>query len=197
MDLIDDLNSYWNILREDDYNFTFSNIYESNPYVYGTTPFETFNKIIQSLKRPKRFIVLGSSIGWQCFYWNRLFPDIPTIGYDIHDVRLKFSKEMVKKHKLDNIEFYNKCMSYVNIQDGDLIWENNLCIDDSICDKINFRALTNNTDIQIISYSPILTNHQVGNSLLLMDKSGFKGFPIRKEILPTSWLQTQTFFIID
>jgi hypothetical protein len=195
MGLIDDLNSYWDIFREDDYNFCVSN---DGSYTYGTTPFETFNQIIQSLKKPKRFIVLGSSIGWQCFYWNQLFPDIPTIGYDIHDVRVKFSKEMVKKNRLNNIEFYNKSMLDVDIKDGDLIWENNLCIDDSISDSVNWRALTRNIDIKIVSYSPILSRYRIDDdSLLLMDESGFKGFKFRRETLPTSWTESQIFFIID
>ena len=194
MSLIDDLNSYWDNFRKDDNNFCFSN---DGSYTYGTTPFETFNQIVQSLKRPKRFVVLGSSIGWQCFYWNQLFPDIPTIGYDIHDVRLNFSKEMVKKHRLNNIEFYGKDMLDVNIQDGDLIWENNLCIDDSISDSINWRALTRNIDIKIVSYLPILSHYRVdGDNLLLMDESGFKGFQFRRETLPTSWTKNQDFFII-
>ena len=49
-------------------------------FTYGTTPFETFKKVIDEVKKPKRFVVLGSSIGWQCFFWNSLFPDIPIIG---------------------------------------------------------------------------------------------------------------------
>ena len=195
MSLIDDLNSYWDNFREDDNNFCFTN---DGAYTYGTTPFETFNQIVQSLKRPKRFVVLGSSIGWQCFYWNQLFPDIPTIGYDIHDVRVNFTKEMVKKHRLNNIEFYNKSMLDVDIKDGDLIWENNLLIDESISDSVNWRALTRNIDIKIVSYLPILSRYRVnGDNLLLMDESGFKGFQFRRETLPTSWCERQTFFIID
>ena len=195
MGLIDDLNSYWDNFREDDDNFCFTN---DGAYTYGTTPFETFNQIVQSLKRPKRFVVLGSSIGWQCFYWNQLFPDIPTIGYDIHDVRVNFTKEMVKKHRLNNIEFYNKSMLDVDIKDGDLIWENNLLIDESISDSVNWRALTRNIDIKIVSYLPILSRYRVnGDNLLLMDESGFKGFQFRRETLPTSWCERQTFFIID
>ena len=195
MGLIDDLNSYWDNFREDDNNFCFTN---DGAYTYGTTPFETFNQIVQSLKRPKRFVVLGSSIGWQCFYWNQLFPDIPTIGYDIHDVRVNFTKEMVKKHRLNNIEFYNKSMLDVDIKDGDLIWENNLLIDESISDSVNWRALTRNIDIKIVSYLPILSRYRVnGDNLLLMDESGFKGFQFRRETLPTSWCERQTFFIID
>jgi len=195
MGLIDDLDSYWNNFSEYDDSFCFAN---DGAYTYGTTPFETFNQIVQSLKRPKRFVVLGSSIGWQCFYWNQLFPDIPAIGYEIHDVRLNFSKEMVKKHRLNNIEFYGKDMLVADIQDGDLIWENNLCIDNSISDSVNWRALTENIDIKIVSYLPILFNYRAGDdSLLLMDKSGFKGFQFRREILPTSWSDIQTFFIID
>ena len=86
----------------------------------------------------------------------------------------------------------------VNIQDGDLIWESNLCIDDSISDSINWRALTRNIDIKIVSYSPILSHYRVdGDNLLLMDESGFKGFQFRRETLPTGWTKYQDFFIID
>lgn len=152
---------------------------------------------MQSLNRPKRFVVLGSGIGSQCFHWNLLFPDIPAIGYEIHDVRLDFSKEMVKKHRLRNIEFHGIDMLDADIQDGDLIWENNLCIDDSVSDSINWRALTGNSDVKIVSYLPILSHYRSGeDSILLMDESGFKGFRFRIETLPTSWSKNQTFFIV-
>ena len=195
MSLIDDLNNYWDIFSKEDFDFSILDG-DMSPYTYGTTPFETFNQIIQGLKKPKRFIVLGSSIGWQCFYWNRLFPDVPTIGYEIHDVRYGFSKELVKKHRLENIEFYNINLLDADIQDGDLIWENNLCIDPDICDSLNWRVLTRNIDINIVSYTSILSDYKSGDNILLMDEFGFKGFQCRKETLPTSWSVNQPFHIL-
>jgi hypothetical protein len=133
----------------DDYNFT--------QFTYGTTPFDTFNKIIESLEsKPKRLVVFGSSIGWQCFFWNHLFPDIPAVGYEIHDIRVNYAKVIIEKYKLSNIEFLNYDILDAELQDGDLIWQNNLCMDKDVCDEINLYTILRYKDISIVSYVPIL-----------------------------------------
>jgi hypothetical protein len=168
-------------------------------FTYGTTPFETFKKVIDEVKKPKRFIVLGSSIGWQCFFWNSLFPDVPVIGVEIHQLRFEFSCYLAEKYQIQNISFINDDMRNMDFENGDLIWENNVCFFDT-SDEVNWRVLTRYEDIQIVSYSPILEEHQSKsklNEILLMDNQGnFKGFTQRILELPASWSEKQTFHII-
>ena len=90
--LLDELDSYYNNYITNDSNCSLIQSDDDDDvnilnFTYGTTPFETFKKVIDEVKKPKRFVVLGSSIGWQCFFWNSLFPDIPVIGVEIHQFR--------------------------------------------------------------------------------------------------------------
>jgi len=199
--LLDELDSYSKNYITDDSNCCLIqsdddglNIFD---FTYGTTPFETFKKVIDEVKKPKRFVVLGSSIGWQCFFWNSLFPDVPVIGVEIHQFRFEFSCYLAEKYKIQNISFINDDIRNIDFENGDLIWENNVCFSD-ISDEVNWRVLTRHEDIQIVSYSSILEAHQSNlNQILLMDHHGnFKGFTQRKLELPVSWSEKQTFNII-
>ena len=199
--LLDELDSYYNNYIFDDSNCCL--IQSDNDdlsildFTYGTTPFETFKKVIDEVKKPKRFVVLGSSIGWQCFFWNSLFPDIPVIGVEIHQFRFEFSCYLAEKYKIQNISFINDDIRNMDFENGDLIWENNVCFSD-ISDEVNWRVLTRYEDIQIVSYSSILFEHQLNlNQILLMDHhENLKGFTQRKLELPVSWSEKQTFNII-
>ena len=198
--LLDELDSYYKNNMIDDLNCCL--IQSDNDglnildFTYGTTPFETFKKVIDEVKKPKRFIVLGSSIGWQCFFWNSLFPDIPIIGVEIHQFRFEFSCYLAEKYKIQNISFINDDIRNIDFENGDLIWENNVCFSD-ISDEVNWRVLTRYEDIQIVSYSSILFEHQSNSKILLIDHKGnFKGFTQRKLELPVSWSEKQTFNII-
>lgn len=199
--LLDELDSYYNNYILDDSNCCL--IQSDNDdlsildFTYGTTPFETFKKVIDEVKKPKRFVVLGSSIGWQCFFWNSLFPDVPVIGVEIHQLRFKFSCYLAEKYQIQNISFINDDIRNMDFENGDLIWENNVCFSDT-SDEVNWRVLSRHEDIQIVSYSSILHEHQLNfNQILLMDNQGnFKGFTQRKLELPVSWSEKQTFNII-
>jgi hypothetical protein len=195
METIDDeMNSYMDNFRIEDLECMVGDTFK---YTYGTTPFSTFEKIVREIKRPKRFIVLGSSIGSQCFYWNRLFPDIPTIGYEIHDLRYDFSVYLGEKYNLKNIELYNESFLDADIQDGDLIWENNLCLDIDICDTFNLMALKNE-DIGIVSYTNILRKCDLNGDLVIMNKMSQLKILSRKVLkLPTSWTNDQSFYIYE
>ena len=199
--LLDELDSYYNNYITDDSNCCLIQSDDDGlnilDFTYGTTPFETFKKVIDEVKKPKRFVVLGSSIGWQCFFWNSLFPDIPIIGVEIHQFRFEFSCYLAEKYKIQNISFINDDIRNMDFDNGDLIWENNVCFSD-ISDEVNWRVLTRYEDIQIVSYSSILFEHQLNlNQILLMDHHGnFKGFTQRKLELPVSWSKKQTFNII-
>ena len=199
--LLDELDSYYNNYITDDSNCCLIQSDDDGlnilDFTYGTTPFETFKKVIDEVKKPKRFVVLGSSIGWQCFFWNSLFPDVPVIGVEIHQFRFEFSCYLAEKYKIQNISFINDDIRNIDFENGDLIWENNVCFSD-ISDEVNWRVLTRHEDIQIVSYSSILEAHQSNlNQILLMDNHGnFKGFTQRKLELPVSWSKKQAFNII-
>ena len=199
--LLDELDSYYNNYITDDSNCCLIQSDDDGlnilDFTYGTTPFETFKKVIDEVKKPKRFVVLGSSIGWQCFFWNSLFPDVPVIGVEIHQLRFEFSCYLAEKYQIQNISFINDDIRNMDFENGDLIWENNVCFSD-ICDEVNWRVLTRYEDIQIVSYSSILFEHQLNlNQILLMDHhENLKGFTQRKLELPVSWSEKQTFNII-
>ena len=199
--LLDELDSYYNNYITNDSNCSLIQSDDDDDvnilnFTYGTTPFETFKKVIDEVKKPKRFVVLGSSIGWQCFFWNSLFPDIPVVGVEIHQFRFEFSCYLAEKYKIQNISFINDDIRNMDFDNGDLIWENNVCFSD-ISDEVNWRVLTRYEDIQIVSYSSILFEHQSNSKILLIDHKGnFKGFTQRKLELPVSWSEKQTFNII-
>ena len=199
--LLDELDSYYNNYITDDSNCCLIQSDDDGlnilDFTYGTTPFETFKKVIDEVKKPKRFVVLGSSIGWQCFFWNSLFPDVPVIGVEIHQFRFEFYCYLAEKYQIQNISFINDDIRNMDFENGDLIWENNVCFSD-ISDEVNWRVLTRHEDIQIVSYSSILETHQSNlNQILLMDHhENLKGFTQRKLELPVSWSKKQAFNII-
>jgi hypothetical protein len=195
MEIDNELNSYIDKYRTYDLEFINSVKGDKSKYVFGTTPFSTFEKIVSGIKKPKRFIVLGSSIGFQCFYWNRLFPDIPAIGYEIHDVRYDFSVYLAEKYNLKNIELYNYDLINCNIQDGDLIWQNNLCMDREVCNQFNLMALKK--EVVVVSYIPILLNYSIGVDIMVPGNFEPKVFLRRSLNLPTSWTEYQSFYIYE
>ncbi len=197
-DLLFELDNYWKNFRQEDTDFIYDSDESSIVYTYGSTPFETFNNVINQVKKPKRFVVLGSSIGWQCFFWNSLFPDIPVIGYEIHDFRFDFSCYLADKYNIENIYLVNDTLTNVDIMDGDLIWENNLCIDEDMIDDFNWKVLTRNKEIQIVSYLPILSEHKdSNNNLILMDvNNNLNQYNQKVFEYPVSWTDKQTFYIL-
>lgn len=197
MTIDEELGSYFQEYRDIDYDFSMMEG-DTLKYTYGTTPFDTFSQIVNGMRRPKRLVVLGSSIGWQCFYWNRMFPDIPAIGYEIHDVRYDFSNYLLEKYRLDNITFFNESLVFADVQDGDLIWQNNACIDSELCDEVSWRALTRKKEIGIVSYRSILFDRQLDGGILLVDEAGGFSMVRQRTInLPTSWSEEQPFHILE
>ncbi len=195
-ELLTELKQYISKYRTVDTDFC-SQFDETAMFTYGTTPFETFKTLIDKCKKPSRFVVLGSSIGWQCFYWNSLFPEIPTIGYEIHDIRFDYSCYLAEKYSINNISFFNDDLANAEIQDGDLIWLNNLCIDDEIYNDLIFKSLSRKKNIQIISYVTILQDLQKDNKIIILNNENeFYFFELSKISLPVSWCDDQAFYII-
>ena len=38
------------------------------------------------------------------FYWNEVYPNIPSLGIDIHQGRIDFGNSLIEKYELKNIE---------------------------------------------------------------------------------------------
>ena len=97
-ELLNDLNNYMENFRSEDTVSTKKSKYKyslkSIAFTYGSTPQKTFQSLLNNLKiKPKRLVVVGSSIGWINFYWNELYPNVETIGIDIHSFRVNFAKK--------------------------------------------------------------------------------------------------------
>jgi len=154
-------------------------------FTYGSTPYSTFENLYNNItKKPKRFIVVGSSIGWVNFYWNDIFPNIPTIGLDIHDVRIKFAKDLIDKYNLKNISFLNKDWKDFEFKDEDLIWQSNTCFEQKNVEEVNDSILQKKLNISIISYRHITSNREIRK--------------ITKRLtFPTSWSKSQYFYIYE
>ena len=151
-ELLEDLDSY--IYTYDEEDGEYSRMGEDpSIYTYGTTPFSTFAKIVGGMRRPKRLVVLGSSIGWKCFYWNSIYPDIPAVGYDIHEVRHDYACYLGEKYEVENVSFVCGDMSECDFREGDLVWENNICMDRVAIERLNYKLLSSFEDIQIVSYT--------------------------------------------
>ncbi len=195
--LLSDLENYWIDYRRQDLDFI--DFVDENPlmFTYGSTPFDTFEKVIQETKKPKRFIVLGSTIGWQCFFWNSLFPDIPVFGYEIHDLRFDYSCYLAEKYNIENVFLFNDSLINAEVEDGDLIWQNNLCIPEQTIDEFNWKVLTRNENLQIVSYLPILQEYQNGEDICLInEKNQLKVLKTKIVNYPVSWTKKQSFYII-
>ena len=157
--------------------------------VYGFTPFDSFKDILLGIKKPKRFIVFGCSTGYQCFYWNKLFPDVPAIGIDLLDIRLEWGTKKVEEYDIDNVTLLQGNFFDFQIEDGDLIWQNNLLFDIEQVNDYNI-FLFSNFDIQIVSYVDILFD---SNFLIDVNSNPIKINSNHKK-LETSWSEDQDFF---
>jgi len=159
--------------------------YEENIFTYGTTPYDTFLSLLDNVKiKPKRFIVVGCSIGWINFFWNEINSNIPTIGIDIFKPRIDFGNNLIEKYNLNNIKLDTTSFFDFEFKEGDIIWESNLCFNQTDVFKTNEDILGKTTKISIISYRPITYQEEYKNN-------------INKYYFPVSWMDKQPFFIYE
>ena len=188
--LLKDLNNYYSDNMQKDRaesQLMVSELDLENPnlFAYGSTPYSTFKSLYDTIERkPKRFIVVGSSIGWINFYWNDLHPTIETIGIALHRLRSDFGKSLINKYNLKNISFYNKDYRDFEFSDGDLIWQSNLCFPQEEVEKANSDIIEKIPNVSIISYRPITSNQEINKY-------------IKKSKHSVSWTPNQTFFVYE
>lgn len=157
---------------------------DKDVFIYGSTPYDTAKKLITSIsKKPKRFVVVGSSIGWVNFYWNDMYPDIPTIGLDLHSFRVEYGNKLIDKYNLKNIELLVEDLYDFEFREGDMIWMSNLCFEHDSVENIMSDIIHNHSDISMISYRPIKC----------------KGFREKVKMfkLQVSWTENQPFFVYE
>jgi len=70
--------------------------YDTISLTWGMTNYDSLVETFKQLKKPKRFVVLGCSIGYQCFVWNQMYPDIPCVGIDIFEHRVNWGANMIQ-----------------------------------------------------------------------------------------------------
>lgn len=170
------------------------------PFTWGMTRFDSLVDAFKQVRKPKRLVVMGCGIGYQCFVWNHLFPDIPCVGIDIFEHRVQWGANMIQKHRIENVTLYSGDMMSLPIYDGDLVWQNNLLFDDELVIEYN-QMLLNKKDVQIISYQSIETLEatmlrlgMISNSrdLLFHTKKGFKTVKTFELQVETTWIESQT-----
>ena len=161
-------------------------IHSHNSFIYGSTPYDTFLTLFNHINmKPKRFIVVGCSIGWVNFYFNDLNSNIKTIGLDIHHHRIDFGNELIQKYNLKNISLVKESFEDFKFEDGDVIWESNLCFEIPFNIKCNQRINNKLSNFGVISY------RSLGE---VFTKSEFD---IQDLKLPASWIATQPFYVYE
>lgn len=179
-----------------------SNGYDPIPLTWGMTSFDSLVDVFRQVKKPRRFVVLGCGIGYQCFVWNHIHPDIPCVGIDLFQPRTEWGSNMVQKHRIKNVTLYSGEMYDLPIMDGDLVWQNNLLFDDDYVIEYNQRIL-NLHDVQIVSYQQIETVEaallrmaMITNSrdILIHNKKGFKIIKLEEIKVETTWATDQEIY---
>ena len=184
-ELLNELESYISKFRKQDTQAGESLGVDTRLLTYGSTPYETFHNLIKNTSiKPRRFIVVGCSTGWMNFYWNELYPNIKTIGIDIHPYRLEFGNKLIKDYSLNNIELKNCSLYDFEFQNEDLIWQSNLCFPQEEVYKINEKIIEETPNVTIISYRPI--SRKTENSYF-----------IKPYYYPASWTERQPFHIYE
>jgi hypothetical protein len=195
--LKEECENYWENHNEEDLlarvNFSKED-YDTIPLTWGSTSYQSFLEIVLQVKKPKRFVVFGCSIGYQCFYWNHIFSDIPCVGIDLMNNRLNWGKSMISKYLINNVTLVCEDIKNFQIQDGDLIWQNNLLFNDEETSLLT-ESILKNYDVEIISYKSLKVIETIfdNDDFEIVDKTGqIKLIKPKKMQAVCSWTDDQT-----
>lgn len=176
--------------------------YDTISLTWGMTNYDSLVETFKQLKKPKRFVVLGCSIGYQCFVWNQMYPDIPCVGIDIFEHRVNWGANMIQKHRIKNVTLLSGDMDTLAINDGDLVWQNNLLFDEETVVDYNQRLLQRR-DVEIVSFQSIesfeaslIRIGMISNSrdILIHNGSEFKSMKTCEIYVNTSWAPDQNIY---
>ena len=70
----------------------------------------------------------------EIFY--EMFPNIETVGVDLHTGRVDFGNELIKEHGLSNIKLVTDNVFNFKLEDTDLLWQSNLCFENKVAEKL-------------------------------------------------------------
>jgi hypothetical protein len=192
-----------NIEKEIEFAHNLSqNGYDTIPLTWGMTKFNSLVDAFKQFKKPRRFVVMGCGIGYQCFIWNHLYPNIPCVGIDMSKLRVDWGANMIQKYGVKNVTLYSGDMVDLPIMDGDLVWQNNLLFDDDDVVDYNQRIL-NLRDVQIVSFQQIesveatlIRMGMISNSrdILIHNKKGFKLIKMCEIQVDTTWSKNQEIY---
>lgn len=197
--LKEECEDYWKYNRTNDYESRDTLIelgFNEDSLNWGTTSYQSFLEIVLQVKKPKRFVVFGCSTGYQCFYWNKIFPDIPCVGIDIMKSRLYFGKSLIKKYLINNVDLVFSDLVDFKIEDGDLIWQNNLLFEEDFVTELNYQLL-DYFDVEVISYKDIKKYESIFDESTLTFIDDDKNLKIIKPKIfkaITSWVGDQPIY---
>ena len=186
-DILEKLENYMSLNRSNDQEHINeivkgSAVITKKDFTYGSTPYNTAKGLIDEIdKTPQRFVVFGASTGWMCFYWNEMFPNIETIGIDLHPGRIEFGNKLIKEHGLKNIKLKVANAFDFKLENTDLLWQSNLCFENLMAEKLTNSIIDDYPDIAIISYKPIFYARKY----------------VKKHYFPVSWMEKQPFFTYE
>jgi hypothetical protein len=165
---------------------------------WGITDLESIREIFSSVRPPRRLVVAGCSIGYQCFIWNQMFPDIPCVGIELHEKRVKWGANMIQKYGIENVQLYIGDYTSLQIENGDLIWQNNLMFRYTEIEEYNIWAMSN-FDVEVVSYIPLhvhMSNYAIvkGQSIAVPSEGQYKQYNSHERLVKTSWTIDQDIY---
>lgn len=189
--------SYWSLHARSDQEWTLSQDSHQLSYTdmtWGSTEYQSFVEIILSVKKPRRFVVFGCSTGYQCFYWNHLFPDIPCVGVDLMEYRLQWGREKIQRYLISGVELLSSDYRDFEVLDGDLVWQNNLMFSQPQNSLFSLDLLERR-EIEMISYTSLREGQSIfeGGDLEFVDSRGeIKLIKNTTMLVQCSWHQQQS-----
>ena len=194
--LKEECENYWSLHSQSDTEWRLnqtSNQLSYTDMTWGSTEYQSFVEIILSVKKPRRFVVFGCSTGYQCFYWNHLFPDIPCVGVDLMEYRLRWGREKIQKYLISGVDLVRADYHDFEVLDGDLVWQNNLMFSQPQ-NALFSLDLLERREIEMISYTSLRRGESIfeGGDLEFVDRvGGIKLIKTTKMFVRCSWHQQQ------
>lgn len=125
---------------------------EDPRFIYGSTPWPTFLKILEAIdiKEDDIFIELGCGTGHLCFLVHYLH-NISIIGIELLEVFVKKAHQLCEHLKIDNIQFLNQDILNTDISEGTIFFITNTCYPTEIRQSIAKKLLEAPANALIIS----------------------------------------------
>jgi SAM-dependent methyltransferase len=129
--------------------------------VYGETPFISLKKVLEeiSLKKNSVFYDLGCGRGKVAFFVNLAYK-IKTIGIDLMPTYINVAKSIVKRYKLENIEFFLDDILEYDFTDADVIYICGTCFQEATRKKLYEKLENINKELYVITATHALKSEK-------------------------------------